>query len=688
MKEYISFVDRTSQGDFEFVDGSNEHLFVGPISTVNILVGANNSRKSRFMRMLVMLDHIPTVDETLKDALQAGIKMFDQLISKVGNDELFNVQRFDANSIISSQWLPSFKNFKENTTKEDRIALFNHTLEDRSGRMVLDSEELSRLRGSFIKLSMEKADGISIDYGAYRKIADFFELLYQNQHQTMRIGGDNNPIAFDLISKLQHEFMHIYQKFAQLIESTEKQEIGQDKIFIPSLRGSLPLCDSGQQGTMLPNAIYEDTTVHYYFSSNGGLKQNRKFKISAGDRLHHTILMDRNSTFEKRERFQQFQGFISTSFFNERRVEVVAEPNTKTKEIRFYIASESERKIQDLGDGIQHLLILLYPIFMADANTWIFIDEPELSLHPGFQNLFIDTILNNKDLKAKSLRYFLTTHSNHFLSHALREPNNISVFNFSPINKDKSIIRCVHGADTTVLDQLGVENASVYMANCSIWVEGVSDRRYVQAFLSSYCKATGKREFKEGLDYTFFEYAGSNIRHYLFDPETVDKKFIDSFRNANRIFLLADQDMSQEKQGRHKELEKLNSENFEYKTTIVLEIENLLPPEIIQDFIQSHQSQQNVSFTAKLDDYSQEPMGKFLKENSGEQPLEYGDRTLTTGHKNELSQLVLDKEYEWTLLSTSPELKCITEAVYGFIEKHNSSNYLGTPYKENGNRPE
>lgn len=75
--------------------------------------------------------------------------------------------------------------------------------------------------------------------------------------------------------------------------------------------------------------------------------------------------------------------------------------------------------------------------------------------------------------------------------------------------------------------------------------------------------------------------------------------------------------------------------------------------------------------TESLDQYAQTPMGEFLLNNSGGDPLAYGDKTLTTGYKNELSKLVLKNDYAWEKLNTLPELVRITKAVYSFIEKHN-----------------
>lgn len=680
MSKYISLVKESLQPDFEFRDESGAHLLAGPISTVNVLVGANNSRKSRFMRMLLKEESAALVDIELKDAFQKGLKLLDSLIANIGNDELINVDTGEPSNLLGpGGWLATFDRYKT-ANEVEKLDLFNRSLHKMGDQLIFDKAAVLFLKESFIEFFTDREQIQRTNKGAHIiPIIDFFELLHNNQHKTHRIEGVNK-VKFDLISKLGNEFLEISRCFRTILETKSPDKAGK-KIFIPVLRGALPL---GFGETK--KSSYEDTTYKLYFGNKGENGEVNSYSITpdrqvhTGDKLYDQILTDRNSNIERREKFQQFQSFVSKNFFGSKRVEIVAKPKDEGQTIMVYIDGEVERNLQDVGDGIQHLLILLYPIFMAEENTWIFIDEPELSLHPGFQNLFIDTILSNPDLKQKNMRYFMTTHSNHFLSHALREPQEVSVFSFGQYDAKQSTIRCVHGADPTVLDQLGVENASVYMANCSIWVEGVSDRRYIQAFLKAYCEQKDDEgnklhpEFKEGLDYTFFEYAGTNLAHYLFNPDVDDPSLIDSFKNANRIFLLADQDMSEGKQDRHAALAQLNSEKFQYCTTVAREIENLLPPEIFQDFIQSHKTQKNTTFTAKLKTYAKKPMGTFLRKNSGVKPLAYGVGTLTTGYKNELSQLIVDREYDWELLKTSPELVRITEAVYSFIKKHNSRN--------------
>lgn len=140
-------------------------------------------------------------------------------------------------------------------------------------------------------------------------------------------------------------------------------------------------------------------------------------------------------------------------------------------------------------------------------------------MHPGLQRRFIETLLNAKLFPQH--QYFLTTHSNHLLDTSL-EQSSISIYHFSdsliPKESDgaRFLVRNVQSADFSVLYDLGVRNSSVFLANCTIFVEGITDRLYLQKYLDLYFKAyPGEFKYKRDIHYTFAEYAGSNITHWV-----------------------------------------------------------------------------------------------------------------------------------------------------------------------------
>lgn len=124
---------------------------------------------------------------------------------------------------------------------------------------------------------------------------------------------------------------------------------------------------------------------------------------------------------DKRKKFDDFEKFIQNNFYNGKKL-ILSLNLTKTKVYKEIISSEiisihiegekDTRYLYELGDGIQVLIILIFKIFMAENNSFIFIDEPELEFTSGMQRLFFEQITLNKDITDKNLTFFITTHSN------------------------------------------------------------------------------------------------------------------------------------------------------------------------------------------------------------------------------------------------------------------------------------
>jgi len=360
----------------------------------------------------------------------------------------------------------------------------------------------------------------------------------------------NQKLIEDFVIKLNSIFESLYQKI-----------IKPKRTYIPTLRGTVKLIQKNDnKKESISNNCFELTTAQNY-----GLEDD--IQIFTGLDLYQKIKSVRNSKRTIRESFEKFEAFLSNNFFGGKTVDIIAledEPG----QIQVYIEGDSDRKIYDLGDGIQSLIILLYPIFNASEGEWIFIEEPELNMHPGLQSLFLNTITTNEFIKEKKLQFFITSHSNHFLNCLIEQEDLVNIFSFEQViggEDSYSVIRQVSNSTTQVLNLIGVKNSSVFMSNCSIWVEGISDRKILKAMLKAYCEEKEFPQFIEGYHYAFFEYAGSNLVHYLFSEE--DPKETENIKAhliANKIFLLADTDGKEDenKVNRHEEQVKCALKNL------------------------------------------------------------------------------------------------------------------------------
>lgn len=269
--------------------------------------------------------------------------------------------------------------------------------------------------------------------------------------------------------------------------------------------------------------------------------------ISAGTNLYESVRSAQDSDdTDKQDRLRKFEEFLRAQFFPQRSsLRIVPVKGKKSVAIRL---DREQRDAHSLGDGILQLAIILLPAFTAEHGSWVCIEEPENSLHPGFQSLLMRTLATHPALS--HVKFVLTTHSNHFLGAALDFREQVSVFHVRRI-EERSCVTRVIGPNVNLLDDLGVSCSSVYLAKCSIWVEGPTDRIYLQAYLDALWakRRAGQPAFsapRENIDYVFIQYGGALIKHLDFsdgddEAEGIKAKFV-----SNRVFLLADKDQGKE----------------------------------------------------------------------------------------------------------------------------------------------
>ncbi|OUL61573.1 AAA family ATPase [Flavobacterium sp. AJR] len=643
--------------DYFFSDESNSITYFSKFNSINIIVGANNSGKSRFLRQL-MSDNYFT---GLRDLL-----FFEKEI------EYYNDRVVSINLMIVEKYNLLAENFK-------RAIYVSGTNKDEINAKFLSSNRLKKLENN--------------DYKSVLKIIQDNKVKLDSL-KTFMI---EDPYIFNY-SKITNEFIKVFKDFK--------------KYYIPTLRTahSLFTFKSGNY-SKIENDIYLETLNNYYKLDNINVD------VFTGVHLYKEILNTRNSRRDVRDKFDKFEEFIRVNFFDGKKIDIVAEfdkdeslkGNNNFEIISVHIEGEKEtRKLYELGDGIQGIIILMYKIFMAEPESFIFIDEPELNLHPGMQRLFLEQITTNKDLTDKNLKYIITTHSNHFLDLTI-EKENVSIYSFSPrsneLNDKQFTIKNVNRGNNSLLKELGVNNSSVFMANCSIWLEGISDRNYIKAFLKSYCDSIKKCYLKEDIDFAFFEYAGSNIDHYVFEDEVEKEdveivlKDIKALAISNKIFLLADSDASKQssKKGiRLKALEDAKTDNFEPKIIWnIREIENLLTNEMWKEIlidlcnktlVKSHGDEILVKIDEALSeinssDFFKDYIGEFLEKirkkmskisstyilNQSTYEVKSDGSFGTIINKRELSELVFNKNFSWEILSKNKEIEKLTIEIYNFI---------------------
>lgn len=628
---------------------------IGPFSRINLLVGANNAGKSRLVRKVFEARTVQLLPGEYDEKLRAIHDKFLEIERAVGRG-----------STIRAQW--------------------------NSGGAICKVETIRKLRARaeaktpqfWLPMLKERINGLGLptNLADRTEIEEVFQVLLvavQNRAKpkmdaTFRVDRDEGrPI--EISSDLWQLFSDV-AKFEMITSDSQK------KTYIPVHRTAASLFHDKKERES--RDIFRTSIVQNY-----GLPIDTTHDVFTGLDLYERILRERCGAREIRRRFETFETFLGDTFFGGKPLDLVAryDDDPTKKHVNVLVGEGAEREIHHLGDGISSLLVLFYPIFMADPGSWIIIEEPELHLHPGFQRLFLTTLLNNEFLRDKHLRVFLTTHSNHLLGLAISRPGEVSVFNLSPRQDDAIAIRTMQAASLSVLDELGVENGSVFLANCTIWVEGPSDKLLIDTYLNAYFQAHGV-SYLADIDYAFFMYGGSLLKWYLFAEEgesaevrngqldRIHAQFV-----ANRVFLLCDMDNDLKKRERQDSLRRLVGPHFEFSTTEpALEIENTISPTLLARAIptlRDNFAQMDFAWLSSTPerDMCATRLGQLLKDHGAYLPTETSG-TLKSDDKLKLARTVNRLRPTWDDLGENA--RRLTESIATFIRAHNPTRSTAT----------
>ncbi|WP_316846987.1 AAA family ATPase [Pedobacter psychrodurus] len=686
---YFRLQDTISKA--EFIQNGRPAVFLNQLKDVNIIVGANNSRKSRFLRNIIKRESklVLEADFDLNQLFLESFDIFKPLIT------------VSAKSINETILMADFSGpIDESSIVQDLNEYFsaypsaNNTLH--LGKL---TEHLKNINDQLLAIVVE--DGVSVLKKLIGLILPVVTCLL-DIYNYVREAGDNNPfptesgkiaakIRFTLPSvkegnhvenvELKCEIFSKLKAYLTKLSTVQFEPFRKQMVYIPVLRSSRML--EGVSGD-----IFKATIIKQH-----NLSDVPMLSIETGLDLYDKIELARNGPKKNRQDFAEFESFISEVFFQSRELDIVAQKakGNSEKHIRLSIAGEMDDvAIYDLGDGVQAVINLLFPIFTAPDLSWIFIDEPENNLHPGFQNIFIKAISENAAILKKNHRYFINTHSNHVLSETLLSTADAEILVFSRNDETSSSIRSFAGNEYATLEMLGVLNTSVLVSNCIIWVEGVTDRLYLRAFIYAYCNSEESEKTApiEGMNYTFIEYAGSNLIHYDFIDTSMDPgdqlvmREIKSFFVNSNVFLLADSDFNKEL--KHEFYKGIKKDNFQYFNTELPEIENLIPDNILkrwlveeikckEDEVELCFQSRDVAlklgtyFTDKFS-YGKKSFRKFTSVGEG--------GTLRGDYKKSLAEFVyksvLGKKITWMDLKESEIIIKLIEELLKFISDKNS----------------
>lgn len=558
--------------NYKFLGESNE--IVSNISKINIFIGGNNSGKSRFLRSIFL-------DKELKFNIRTEfVQKYSRLVNEL-NKEIY--ETFDNTPVKKIGWIEK---------RTDSLINVEHW-EENSNNNELFLNLIERLK------NVKNSDNVTFE------------------------GYNTNYNCDEICKKLNY----IADKYTKEFEEKgfglhlEKKQF--KRIYIPTLRGLRRFSDVDD--------LLAKRTANDYFGGDG------EVDIFTGQNLYKEVLELLCGDFKDRHNLKEFETFLGDNFFDGKMLSLI--PKIGSDVLFIKIGEEKEQPIYNLGDGIQSIIILTFKLFSNKGkDVLFFVEEPELYLHPGLQRKILEIFLHED---FTTYQYFMTSHSNHLLDLTL-DIKDISVYKFCKQIDDKGdsfekeanfLVENVCNDDISVLELLGVNNSSIFLSNCTIWVEGITDRFYLRKYLEIYQNEKFRANdideiYLEDINYSFLEYSGGNITHWDFLDET--EGILAPMKHAricNKIFLIADSDgYNTLKEGMKSE--RLNALQGYFKERFYClkakEIENILTPNIMKSVVNKFKDgrvkdldkdQDGLLFSQAdfaIEDYKQVNIGEFI----------------------------------------------------------------------------
>lgn len=173
--------------------------------------------------------------------------------------------------------------------------------------------------------------------------------------------------------------------------------------------------------------------------------------------------------------------------------------------------------IESLGTGIQEVIILAAAATILDQKV-ICMEEPELHLNPLLQKKLMRFLQQRT-----TNQYFIATHSA-----ALMDTQDAEVYHLELRSGGTRVERVTSDRHRSrICADLGYHPSDLLQTNCVIWVEGPSDRVYIEWWISSV-----EPRLVEGIHYSIMFYGGRLAAHLSADDDAASEFIL--LRRLNR----------------------------------------------------------------------------------------------------------------------------------------------------------
>ena len=230
----------------------------------------------------------------------------------------------------------------------------------------------------------------------------------------------------------------------------------------------------------------------------------------------------------KKQRFERLRNFIA-DVIEHPDLSIEIPHDRKTINLDF---DGNVIPLEAAGSGIHELFMLAARVVLNESGLTL-LEEPEVHMHPKLQRKFMSFLATEG-----RGQFFITTHS----AHVIDTPG-AAIFGVRSVDGRARVEQILTDQSRRAMcEELGYRPSDLLQTNCVIWVEGPSDRIYINAWLGAVAP-----DLREGIDYSVMFYGGKLLSHLSVLDESL-KDFIGLLPLNRNPAVVIDSDLGSDQQ--------------------------------------------------------------------------------------------------------------------------------------------